>query len=98
VGWKTLPAGAGRAVAGPDGAVVAAAAAPMTRERAARVLADLAGSTDPAGLAPELLTDEETRRYVWKGIVRRLHPDRGGSEELFSAASAAMAALNGASR
>lgn len=98
-GWRALPAGTG-VVAGPGGtSVVHAADAPLSRERAARVLADLAGVTDPAGLASQLTDDGDLSRELlrahWRGILRRLHPDRGGSPALFAEATAAYAALGG---
>lgn len=101
-GWKALPPGTGQVTAGQAGAaVVRAADTAMTRERAARLIADLTGFQNPGEWAEVLLMGDEDSaallRQYWRAIVRRLHPDRGGSPELFAQATAAYAALRGES-
>jgi hypothetical protein len=64
----------------------------MSKEDAARWMADLAGVKTPRGL----ITDEDFRQATYKLAARKVHPDTGGSHEQFVKLQAALKILEAA--
>lgn len=82
-GWKAI----GSAPAIPMGGH-------MTREDAARFIATHGGSN--AYDVPQILVDPEWRAKAYRYAARRLHPDQGGTADLFQRLQEAKRVLDGA--
>lgn len=81
-GWAELPAG------------IAQPATHMTREAAARFIAESAGRADTFDLGADILARKDGALHLaYRHAAKRLHPDAGGDPALFQQLQAAKALL-----
>lgn len=77
-GWKQLPGGT-------------PTTPPMSKDEAVRVMAELAGCTEPADIVNPYVIDR-----WYRAAAKRVHPDAGGSTEAFQRLQQAKQVLDGA--